>query len=243
MSRSCLSSLAAIVVTLFIAPALAAAATPEARYEVRAVHDPNGIGKFYMGREIAYVMGPTGVAWLERPEREAEERPSEAVAALAIKAGDTVVDFGAGSGYFTFLMSPIAGPTGRIVAVDIEPSMLAAIEQRAKRERVTNVETVRSTEQDPNLPPHSVDLLLMVDVYHELAFPFETLTRIHGALKPGGRVALIEYRKEDPEVPIKEVHKMTERQIIRELTAAGFRHVKTVTTLPLQHLAIFEAAP
>jgi SAM-dependent methyltransferase len=224
---------------LSYASALAGAATSNPGYEVRAVHDPDGIGKFYMGREIAYVMGPAGIAWLERPERELEERPTQAIAALELKPGQTVVDFGAGSGYFTFRMSPLVGNQGRIVAVDIEPTMLTAISERAARMQITNVETRRSTERDPNLPAQSVDLLLMVDVYHELAFPFETLAGIREALKPQGRVALVEYRKEDPNVPIKEVHKMSERQIIRELEAAGFRHVKTISTLPLQHLVIF----
>ena len=208
-------------------------------YQTHATHDPDGIGKFYMGREIAYVMGPAGMAWLERPEREEEERPTQAIAALDIAPGQTVVDFGAGSGYFTFRMSPLVGPSGRVVAVDIEPAMLATIERRAASMKVTNVDTVRSTEQSPNLPPNSVDLLLMVDVYHELAFPFETLTGIREALKPNGRIALVEYRKEDPAVPIKEVHKMSERQIIKELTAVGYTHVTTIKTLPLQHVVIF----
>jgi len=222
---------------------LVGAASSHPGYEFRELHDPNGTGKFYMGREIAYVMGPAGIAWLERPERELEERPTQAIAALELKPGQTIVDFGAGSGYFTFRMAPLVGDKGRVVAVDIEPSMLAAISERAARAQVTNVQTVRSTEREANLPANSVDLLLMVDVYHELAYPFETLTGIRQALKPGGRVALLEYRKEDPKVPIKEVHKMSERQIIRELEAAGFRHVRTVSTLPLQHLVIFEAAP
>jgi predicted methyltransferase len=234
-------SRAALALLLTLACAVAAA-EPAARYETRATHDPNGIGKFYMGREIAHVMGPDGIAWLERYERESEERPQQAIAALEIRRGDTVADLGAGSGFYSFRIAPLVGPEGKVLAIDVEPTMLRVIAERARRERVTNVETVRSTQSDPNLPPGSVDLLLMVDVYHELEYPYEMLRKVHAALRPHGRVALIEYRAEDPKVMIKAVHKMSERQIIAELEAAGFRHVKTVRTLPLQHLVIFEKA-
>ena len=127
-----------------------------------------------------------------------------------------------------------------MLAIDVEPRMLRIISERAKREGVKNITTVLSTPSDPNLEPNSIDLLFMVDVYHELEYPFEVMTKVREALKPGGRVALIEYRAEDPAVMIKPVHKMSERQIIRELTAAGFRHQKTVRTLPLQHLVLFQ---
>jgi ubiquinone/menaquinone biosynthesis C-methylase UbiE len=209
-------------------------------YETRAEHDPDGIGKFYLGREIAHVMGPGGAPWLERPERETEERPQLVIDALEIKPGQTIADLGAGSGYYTFRIAPLVGEQGRVLAIDVEPRMLRIISDRAKRAGTANVTTVLSTPSDPNLEPNSVDLLFMVDVYHELEFPFEMLTRVREALKPGGRVALIEYRAEDPAVMIKPVHKMSERQIIRELTAAGFRHQKTVRTLPLQHLVLFQ---
>lgn len=210
------------------------------RYETREVHDPNGIGKFYMGREIAHVMGPGGILWLERPEREVEERPQRVIDALEIRRGQTVADLGAGSGYYSFRIAPLVGASGKVLAIDIEETMLKAIRERARREGVANIQTIRSTAQDPRLPAQSIDLLFMVDVYHELAFPYEMMTAVRKALKPGGRVALIEYRKEDPEVMIKEVHKMSERQIIREMQAAGLEHVKTVRSLPLQHLVIFE---
>ncbi len=212
-----------------------------ARYEFRDNHDPNGIGKFYLGREIAQVMGPGGIVWLERPQREAEERSDLIVGALDIKSGQTIADLGADSGYFTFRIASLAGPDGKVLAIDIEEAMLKVIRQRAHREGVDNIQTVRSTPKDPNLAARSIDLLFMVDVYHELEFPFEMMTSVRAALKPGGRIALIEYRREDPAVMIKEVHKMSERQIVREITAAGFRHVKTVRTLPLQHLVFFEA--
>lgn len=128
-----------------------------------------------------------------------------------------------------------------MLAIDIQPAMLEVIAQRARRERVTNVATVRSSARDPNLEPGSIDLLFMVDVYHELEFPYEVMTQVRAALKPGGRVALVEYRAEDPQVAIKPVHKMSERQVRREMEAAGFRHLKTVRTLPLQHLIVFES--
>jgi precorrin-6B methylase 2 len=211
------------------------------RYEFHAEHDPDGIGKFYLGREIAHIMGPGGIVWLERAERETQEQPQLVIDALEIKPGQTIADLGAGSGYYSFRIAPLVGPTGKVLAIDIEPTMLEAIAQRASREHVANITTVRSSERDPNLAPHSVDLLFMVDVYHELEYPYEVLSKVREALKPGGRVALIEYRAEDPEVMIKPVHKMSERQVRREMQAAGFQHVKTVRTLPLQHLILFES--
>jgi ubiquinone/menaquinone biosynthesis C-methylase UbiE len=218
--------------------ALATASAAD-RYEERATHDPDGIGKFYLGREIAQVMGPGGIAWLERDEREFEEKPALVIDALQVKAGDTVADLGAGSGYYSFRLAYVVGPRGKVLAVDIEGKMLGVIRDRAARQKISNVETIRSTAADPNLAAGSVDLLLMVDVYHELAFPYETMRGVVAALKPGGRVALVEYRKEDPDVPIKAVHKMSERQIIREMKAVGLKHDRTVRSLPLQHLVIF----
>jgi precorrin-6B methylase 2 len=211
------------------------------RYEVRAAHDPDGIGKFYLGREIARVMGPGGIIWLERAERETEEKPQLVIDALEIKPGQTIADLGAGSGYYSFRIAPLVGPTGKVLAIDIEPTMLDVIAQRASREHVANITTVRSSARDPNLAAHSVDLLFMVDVYHELEYPYEVMSKVREALKPGGRVALVEYRAEDPAVQIKPVHKMSEAQVRREMQAAGFKHVKTVRTLPLQHLILFEA--
>ena len=218
----------------------APAGAAEPHYETRALHDPDGIGKVYLGREIAHVMGPGGVPWLERPEREAEERPQLLIEALAIKPGQTVADLGAGSGYYSFRIAALVGKQGKVLAIDVEPRMLRIIAERARREQIANVVTVLSTASDPNLPANTIDLLFMVDVYHELEFPLEMMLGVRKALKPGGRVALVEYRAEDPDVMIKPLHKMTERQIIRELTAAGFRHEQTISTLPLQHLVIFQ---
>jgi predicted methyltransferase len=231
---------AAVCALLLLCGLLAHAEPLAQHYEFRAAHDPDGIGKFYLGREIAHVMGPGGIIWLERSERETEEKPQLVIDALEIKPGQTIADLGAGSGYYSFRIAPLVGPTGRVLAIDIEPKMLEVIAERAGREHVTNIATVRSSERDPNLAPHSVDLLFMVDVYHELEYPYEVMRKVREALKPGGRVALVEYRAEDPQVQIKPVHKMSEAQVRREMQAAGFRHVTTVRTLPLQHLILFE---
>ncbi len=227
---------AGLAVLLLFSGSIAAA---QGHYQTRANHDPDGIGKFYLGREIAHVMGPGGAAWLARPERETEERPQLALEALDIEPGQTVADLGAGVGYYTFRVSELVGRQGKVLAIDVEPKMLKYISEQARRDVIENVVTVLSTPGDPNLPASSVDLLFMVDVYHELEYPLEMMLKVREALKPDGRVALIEYRAEDPKVLIKPVHKMSERQIIRELTAAGFRHEQTVRTLPLQHLVIF----
>ena len=165
--------------------------------------------------------------------------PQLALEALDIEPGQTVADLGAGVGYYTFRVSELVGRQGKVLAIDVEPKMLKYISEQARRDVIENVVTVLSTPGDPNLPASSVDLLFMVDVYHELEYPLEMMLKVREALKPDGRVALIEYRAEDPKVLIKPVHKMSERQIIRELTAAGFRHEQTVRTLPLQHLVIF----
>jgi len=209
-------------------------------YETRANHDPNGTGKFYMGREIAQVMGPGGIEWLDRPEREEQEHPAKVLASLDLHPGDVVADLGAGSGYFTFRIAPKVGKTGKVLAVEIQDGMLKTLRARAAAIKATNVEVVSGSEIDPHLPASGVDLVLLVDVYHELAYPFEVMTRVREALKRGGRVAFVEYRKEDPAVRIKEVHKMSVEQLEREMNAVGLVHVRTVETLPLQHIAIFE---
>jgi ubiquinone/menaquinone biosynthesis C-methylase UbiE len=210
------------------------------RYETRADHDPNGTGKFYMGREIAQVMGPGGIEWLDRREREEEEHPAEVIAALDLRPGEVVADLGAGSGYFTFRIAPKVGETGMVMAVEIQEAMLKALRIRAAALKATNVKVVQGTEVDPHLPAASVDLVLFVDVYHELAYPFEVMTRVRESLKPGGRVVFVEYRKEDPAVPIKEVHKMSVAQLEREMNAVGLVRARTVETLPLQHIVIFQ---
>lgn len=208
-------------------------------YETRAQHSPDGIGKFYMGREIAHVMGYEGAEWLERPERRAEEQPEQVVAAMKLKATDTVADVGAGTGYFTFRLAPLV-PQGKVYAVDIQPEMLSVIEKRKQELKVANVVAVRSTETDVKLPANSIDVVLMVDVYHEFAYPREMMESIVRALKPGGRVIQIEYRGEDPRVPIKPLHKMTVVQARKEMAAVGLVWKETQDFLPQQHFILFE---
>jgi len=220
--------------------AVAPADDPKPRYEVKKEHDPDGIGKFYMGREIAHVMGYQAANWLERTEREKEEEPAKLIKALELKEGMVVADFGAGSGYHSFRMAPVVGPTGKVLAVDIQPEMLKLVEARARKDGVKNVEPVQCTEQDPKLAAGSVDLILMVDVYHELSHPFEVGEKLTAALKPGGRMVFVEFRLEDPAVPIKLVHKMSERQVTKEMEPfKEMEHTKTFKDLPWQHVIIF----
>ena len=217
---------------------------PKPKYETRKFHDPNGLGKFYLGREIALVMGHQGAGWLERPEREKEESPTKLHKALAIKPGMTVADIGAGTGYHSFRMAEAVGEKGKVLAVDIQQEMLDLMAARKKKDMVENVELVKGTEKDPKLPAGKVDLILLVDVYHEFAFPYEMGAKMVAALKPGGRLVFVEYRLEDQTVPIKLVHKMTERQVIKEMTAfPEMTYQKTVKTLPWQHVVIFEKKP
>ena len=213
---------------------------PQPLYETRAVHDPDGTGKFYMGREIAQVMGPRGIPWLDRPQRESEEHPEVVIDALELHEGEVVADLGAGSGFFTFRMAPKVGKTGKVLAVDLQDEMLETIRERAAESKVTNVVEVKDTETDPELPANSVDLVLMVDVYHELSYPYEVMTKVREALKPDGRVVFVEYRKEDPRVPIKELHKLSVEQLDKEMKVVGLKRVRTVETLPLQHIVIYE---
>lgn len=191
------------------------------------------------GRVIAGVMGHAGASWLDRPEREAEERPSQAIEALKLEPGMVVADFGAGSGYYTERLSRAVGPSGRVLAVDLQPEMLELIGRRAARLGLTNIELVRSTPDDPRLPAGRIDLILMVDVYHELASPQRVLRAMKAALSPRGRIALVEFRKEDPSVPIRDEHKMSVRQAEQELSAEGYALDRRVDSLPWQHLLFF----
>lgn len=198
----------------------------------------DGIGKYYFGREIAHYMSHLGAPWLERPERESEERPNAVIQALQLKPGDRVVDLGCGSGYFSSRLARAVGPEGVVYGVEIQPEMLAMLDKAMKSQGVSNVVGVLGTPEDPKIP-EPVDLVIMVDVYHEMSHPAEVMAAICRRLKPGGRVALIEYRGEDPGVPIKPLHKMTEAQIKREMAAQPLDYVETVSTLPRQHLVIF----
>lgn len=210
------------------------------RYEYRKDHDPDGIGKFYMGREIAHVMGHQAAGWLERPEREKEEKSSQLWKMLKVKEGDVVADIGAGSGYHTFRLAEMVKPSGKVYAVDIQKEMLNIIRGRMKADEVTNIVPVLGTVSDPKLPAGAIDMILMVDVYHEFSHPYEMTEAMVKALKPGGRLIFVEYRLEDPKVPIKLVHKMSEKQVIKEMEPHSLRHVQTLGELPWQHVIIFE---
>jgi ubiquinone/menaquinone biosynthesis C-methylase UbiE len=210
------------------------------RYETRDKHDPYGTGKFYMDREIAMVMSHLGAAWLERPEREKEEEPKKVIKALDLKPDLVIADIGAGSGYYSFRLAEKVGPKGKVLAVDIQKEMLDIMRKRMKKEKIANIEPILGTETDPKLPAGSVDLILLVDVYHEFSFPLEMTEAMVKALKPGGRLVFVEFRKEDEKVPILEVHKMTQAQVLKEMKPHPLKHVKTINALPWQHVIIFE---
>ena len=200
--------------------------------------DFNGIGKWYMGREIAYVMGYQGIGWLERSEREKEENVSKLIKNMRIKSNDVIADIGAGSGYHAFRMASLA-PNGLVYAVDIQTEMLMAIENKKTFSEISNVETILGTEKSVQLPKNSVDKILLVDVYHEFSFPLEMIFSMKNALKSNGELFLIEYRAEDPLVPIKRIHKMSQKQAVKEMEAAGFKLRKNIENLPWQHCMVF----
>ena len=207
------------------------------RYTKRS-GDPNGINKWYMGRQIAHVMSHYGIDWLEREEREMEENTSLLLKNLAVKPGMVVADIGAGSGYHSALLSKMVG-TGKVFAVDVEPEMIAYLNARIKQEKLTRIVPVLSTEQKVSLPENTIDMMLLVDVYHEFSFPYEMALSMRAALKPGGKLVLVEFRAEDPTVPIKTIHKMSEAQAIKEFKAAGFAFDKNIDNLPWQHCMVF----
>jgi ubiquinone/menaquinone biosynthesis C-methylase UbiE len=199
----------------------------------------DGIGKFYMGREISKVMGHLGAGWLERPQREREERTDLLVGNLELKPGDHVVDLGAGSGYFSFRMAPMV-PEGKVYAVDISKQMIGIVRAKMNKHNQKNIVPVLSTITSLEVKPGSIDSILIVDAYHEFSHPREMGQSIFEALKPGGKLNLIEYRMEDPLVPIKRLHKMSQKQAIKELSEVGLKWVKTLDNLPQQHFMIFE---
>jgi ubiquinone/menaquinone biosynthesis C-methylase UbiE len=200
---------------------------------------PDGIGKVYMGREIAQVMGHLGASWLERAERAREEGTDLLIKNLPLKSTDTVADIGAGTGYFSFRLAQRV-PNGKVLAVDIQQEMLDIIAARQQPGQGAPVVGVLGTESDPKLPENAVDLMLMVDAYHEFEYPREMGEAMVRALKPGGLIALIEYRAEDDNVPIKRLHKMSQKQAKAEMTALGLTWLRTLDVLPWQHLMLFE---
>jgi len=191
------------------------------------------------GRRIAPTMGIGGADWLERSEREPEEHPGEMLDALGIKPGMAVADVGAGIGYLTTKLARRVGPTGRVYATDIQPDMLSRLRDRMEREQIHNVETVLSSQSDPRLPPGKLDLIVMVDVYHELTQPQRMLRKMREALKPDGRLVLVEYRKEDPTIPIRPEHKMSVAEVKTEVEAEGYALQDVLKILPRQHIVVF----
>jgi ubiquinone/menaquinone biosynthesis C-methylase UbiE len=194
----------------------------------------------YKGREIAQTMHYLGAPWLTRESREREEDCTTLLAALKIKPGDTVCDLGCGNGFYSLKLAKLVGERGRVIAVDIQPEMLELLKSRTAAEKIMNIDPILGTTVDPKLPNGKVDLVLLVDVYHEFDHPEQMLAAIRRSLKPTGRVALAEFRAEDPKVPIKPLHKMSKAQIMKEFPPNGFKLVEEFDKLPWQHLMFFQ---
>jgi len=220
-------------------PGSAAPGAGRSLYEVRKDHDPDGIGKFFMGREIAHVMGHQAADWLERSERQEEERPDLLLNALKLKPGDAVADIGAGTGYYTWRLAKLVREKGLVYAVDIQPEMLVLLTNKMAELKIRNVRPILGAIDDPKLPTASVDLVLMVDVYHEFDHPYEMARAMSKGLKTGGRMVFVEFRGEDPTIPIKTVHKMTEAQVRKEMAIHPLEWVETIEVLPRQHIIVF----
>jgi len=203
---------------------------------------PLRIGRVVKKRQIAPVMSVAHADWLTRADRDAEEQPDRVVRELGIEPGSTVADLGAGVGYFTWRLAGAVGDAGKVIAVDIQPGMLERLKQNLAERDIHNVETVLGAEDDPRLPTGQVDLVLLVDVYHELQQPELTMEHVRQSLRPGGRVVFIEYRKEDPSIPIQPLHKMTVREVRDEVEPMGFQFVELKSFLPTQHIIIFQAS-
>ena len=228
----------AVFALLVLAAPAAWAQSTQASHYTTTRPSPDGIGKVYMGREIARVMSHEGADWLERPDREQEEAPAKAIGMMELKPTDVVADIGAGTGYFSFRIAKLV-PQGKVLAEDIDPQMIDDLKKTIRDQHIANVEPVLGTTTDPKLPA-GVDVVLMVDAYHEFDHPREMMEAIVCALKPGGRVIDLEYRAEDPQVLIKPHHKMSEAQVKLEMAAVGLVHVKTLDNLPQQHFLVFQ---
>jgi ubiquinone/menaquinone biosynthesis C-methylase UbiE len=216
------------MIRIALLAALLVPAPPPQQPDVRAPH-----------RQPAPVMGVGGAPWLVRTEREEEEHPEELLDALRIRSGDVVADVGAGVGYFSIRLAGRVGKSGRVLAVDIQQEMLDLLALNRKEAGIDNIELILGTPTDPRLPVNGVDLVLMVDVYHEFSHPAEMMEKIRASLRSTGRVVFVEYRGEDPTVPIKPLHKMTEKQVLDEIVPMGFRHIETLRMLPRQHIIVF----
>ncbi len=244
---------AAVVLLVFLNDDSALAQSPEAENRARKeiAFSPvsydyiqreaskDGTGKIYMDREISLVMGHTGINWLERASRDREENPARAVQGLELAPDAVVADIGSGSGYYTFRIAPLI-PKGYVIGVDIQPEMVSYLTSKAKELGIDNVKSHLGKIDSIALKSESIDAVIFVDAYHEFSHPNEMMQSVFHALRPKGRVYLIEYRAEDPKVPIKPLHKMTEEQAIKEMKVVGLKHVRTDTFLPWQHFMIFE---
>ncbi len=223
-----------------------AQAVPSAKatnyYELKPGADRDGIDKYYMGRQIAHVMGHQAADWLERPTREQEEHTEEMIGLLNLKPGEDVADIGAGTGYISWRMAKKVAP-GKVYAVEIQQEMLDLLGANMKERGITNIVQTLGTITDPKLPTNAIDLIIMVDVYHEFDHPYEMTEAMVRSLKVGGRLVFVEFRKEDPHVPIKEVHKMSEAQVKKEMSIFPLAHAQTFTNLPWQHVIVFTKNP
>ncbi len=228
-----------IVLTVLVAPAGWSDAQ-EANDSAGKIPPPR---THYMGREIAQTMHFTGAPWLIRDVREREERCSLMLAKLGVRPGMTLCDMGCGNGFYSLQLAKMAGPSGRVLSVDIQAEMLAELRQRFEAEAIENITPILGSFHSPRLPANSVDLILLVDVYHEFSHPEQMLHEMRQALKPAGVIVLVEYREEDPAVPIKPLHKMSKQQIMKELTPNGFQLRSEFDRLPWQHMMFFERQP
>ena len=211
------------------------------RYEIKPGEHPAGINKYYMGRQIAHVVsGNENALWLERPEREKEEQTTEMIELLKLKPGDVAADIGAGTGYITWRMAKKVAPIGKVYAQEVQQEMLDIVAENMKKRGVTNVVFTLGTATDAKLPANALDLIIMVDVYHEFDHPYEMGESLVRALKAGGRLVFVEFRKEDPKVPIYEPHKMSEAQVKKEMTLHPLEWVETLNVLPWQHIIVFK---
>ncbi|RZM22183.1 MAG: class I SAM-dependent methyltransferase [Pedobacter sp.] len=227
-----------IVTCLAFTAANALAQKPKTIYSYKQP-SANGTGKVYMGREIAEIMSFEGVSWLERNTRSKEENTDLAISKLPVASNSVVADIGAGSGFYTFRIAPKV-PEGKVYAVEIQNDAITYLQKKAAELNTKNVMVIKGAEKSPNLPDGSIDLAIMVDVYHELMYPHEFLQAIKRALKPKGKLLLIEYKQEDPAVAIKEEHKMSVRQVSKELKANGYHLVQNGQFMPIQHFLVFQ---
>jgi ubiquinone/menaquinone biosynthesis C-methylase UbiE len=223
-------------------PEVIAQEAPAAKLEKKKTKPISRGPKRYKGREIAVTMHYLGAPWLVRESRQREEDCAMLLEALHVKPGQSICDLGCGNGFYTLQLAKLVGDQGKVFAVDIQSEMLHLLDERAKAENVSNVEPILGSQVETGLAPESVDLILLVDVYHEFSHPHQMLAAMRQALKPGGRIALAEFREEDPAVPIKPLHKMSKRQILKEFPPNGFRLAEEFDKLPWQHLMFFEKA-